>query len=145
MDATIVFLEQCGNRINSLVRFTKHRQLAYHIGDNSTLSIVEQKSMAPRTVGGLAHGMAYGGHIRHKNNEFIGIEGPTPASTFGRSLDLRPGDLDPTVYDGRTLRTALSGSIPEYTYIGGPYPHSSPTMAMPSFSTSIPLSILHQV
>jgi hypothetical protein len=31
--------------------------------------------MAPRTVSGLAHRMAHGGHIRHENYKFIGAEG----------------------------------------------------------------------
>ena len=36
--------------------------------------------MAPRTVGGLASGMAHGGHICYENFEFTGIKGPAPAS-----------------------------------------------------------------
>ena len=78
--------------------------------------------MAPRTVSGLACRMAHNGHICHENHEFIGVEGPTPASIFGRGLNLRPGDLDPMAYSGHTLGTALSGSILEFTYIGGPVP-----------------------
>jgi len=40
----IVFLEQRGNRINLLVRFTKYRQLACQVGDSRALSIVERES-----------------------------------------------------------------------------------------------------
>jgi hypothetical protein len=87
--------------------------------------------MAPRTVGGLAGGMAHGGHIHLENYEFTGVRGPVPPSTFSHNPDLRYRDLDPAIYGERTLRTALSGSILEYTYIGGMYPHSSPTMARP--------------
>ena len=86
--------------------------------------------MAPRTNGGHAHGMAHGGHIRHENYEFTGVGGPAPMFAFSRIPDLRSGDLDPVVYGGRTLGTTLNGSIPKSTYIGGPYPHSSPAMAM---------------
>ena len=75
--------------------------------------------MAPRTVGGLARGMAHDGHIHHENHEFIGVEGLAPASTFSRGPDLHSGDLDPMAYGGHTLETALSGSILEFTYIGG--------------------------
>jgi hypothetical protein len=87
--------------------------------------------MASRTVGGLAGGMAHGGHIHRENYEFTGVRGPAPPSTFSHNPDLRYRDLDPAIYGERTLRTALSGSILEYTYIGGLYPHSSPTMARP--------------
>jgi hypothetical protein len=89
------------------------------------------EAMAPRTIGGLTGRMADGGHISCENYEFTGIGGPAPASAFSRTLDLCYGDLDPAVYGRRTLGIALSGSIPEYTYIGGLYPHSSPTMATP--------------
>ena len=80
--------------------------------------------MAPRTVGGLARGMAHDGHIRHENHEFIGVEGLAPMSAFSHGLDLRSRDLDPVAYGGHTLKTALSGSILEFTYIGGQYPLS---------------------
>jgi hypothetical protein len=88
--------------------------------------------MAPRTIGGLTRKMAHNGHILHKNYEFIGCEGSVPASAFRRILDLYSGDLDPMVDGGRTLGTALSGNILESSCIGGPYPHSSPTMARSS-------------
>jgi hypothetical protein len=88
--------------------------------------------MAPRTVGGLAGGMAHGGHIYRENYEFTDVEGVAPTSTVSRTPELRSRDLDPMVYGGHALRTALSGSIPEYTYIGGLRPHSSPTMARSS-------------
>jgi hypothetical protein len=78
--------------------------------------------MAPNTVSGFTHGMAHGGHIRHENHEFTGIEGPTPTFAFSSSPNLHPGDLDPVAYDGQTLRTALNSSILEFTYIGGPVP-----------------------
>ena len=51
----------------------KCRQLAHQVGDSRALSIVKKEVIAPRTVGGLAHGMAHGGHIRHENYEFIGV------------------------------------------------------------------------
>ena len=78
--------------------------------------------MAPRTADGLARGMAHGGHIRHKNYEFIGAKGPAPTSAFSRGPDLHSGDLDPTVHGGQTLRTALRVCIPEFTYPEGPVP-----------------------
>ena len=57
-----------------------------------------------------------------KNYEFIGVKGPVPASAFSRDPDLDPRDLDPTVHGGHTLRTALGGSILEFTYPEGPVP-----------------------
>ena len=78
--------------------------------------------MAPRTIGGFAHGMAHGGHIHHENHEFTGVEGPVPTFTFSHGLDLHPRDLDPLVYGGHTIGTALCGSFLEFTYIGGPVP-----------------------
>jgi hypothetical protein len=66
--------------------------------------------------------MAHGGHIRHENYEFTDIEGLAPTSSC--VLDLRFRDLDPVVYDGHTLKTALSGNILEFTYIRGQYPLS---------------------
>jgi hypothetical protein len=68
--------------------------------------------------------MAHDGHIRHENYEFTGVGGPALASAFSRALDLRIRDLDPVVYDGHTLRTALNGCILEFTYIGVQYPLS---------------------
>ena len=35
------------------------------VGDSRALSIVEKEAMAPRTIGGLARGMAHSGHIYH--------------------------------------------------------------------------------
>ena len=119
LDTTIVFLEQRGNCINLLVRFTKHRQLACQVGDSRALSIVEKEAMAPRTVSGFARVMAHGGHIHHGNPEFIDIKGPAPTSAFGRGLDLHPGDLDPMAYGRHTLGTALRGCMPEFTYMQG--------------------------
>jgi len=66
--------------------------------------------------------MAHDSHIHHENYEFTGIGGPALVSTFGLVLDLSSRDLDPVVYGGHTLGIALSGSIPEFTYIGGPVP-----------------------
>ena len=70
------------------------------VGDSRALSIVEQEAMTPRTVGGLAGGMAHGGHIHHEDYEFAGIEGPAPAPTFSHGLDLRSRNLDPVVHYG---------------------------------------------
>jgi len=78
--------------------------------------------MAPCTVGGLTHGMAHGNHIRLESYEFTGVGGPASVSAFSRFLDLSSRDLDPAVYGGNTLGTTLSGSILEFTYIGGPVP-----------------------
>jgi hypothetical protein len=84
--------------------------------------IVEKEVMAPRIVSGLARGMAHDDHIYHENYEFISAGGPAPESAFRRAPDLHFGDLDHVVYGGRTLRTALGGSILEFTYTGGPVP-----------------------
>jgi hypothetical protein len=64
--------------------------------------------------------MAHDGHIRHENYEFTDIKGLAPTSSY--ILDLRFRDLDPMVYGRHTLKTALSGNILEFTYIGGPVP-----------------------
>ena len=88
--------------------------------------------MAPCTICGFARRMAHCGHIYHENHEFIGIEGPTATFTFSHCSNLHPEDLDPMAYSGHTLGTALSGSIPEFTYIGGQYPFSSSAMARSS-------------
>jgi hypothetical protein len=79
--------------------------------------------MAPRTVGGLAYGMAYSDHIHHKNYEFTDIKGLAPTSAYSHDPNLRLGDLGPVAHGGHTLGTTLHCSIPESTYIGGPYPH----------------------
>jgi hypothetical protein len=68
--------------------------------------------MAPHTAGGLTHGMAHGGHIRHKNYEFIGAKGPSPMSAFRHGLALHPRDLDPAAHGRHTLKTTLGGCIP---------------------------------
>ena len=75
--------------------------------------------MAPCTIGGLAGQMAHDGHFQYENYEFTGIGGPAPTSAFGHILDLCFGDLDPAVCVEHALRTACSGSIPEFTYIWG--------------------------
>ena len=48
--------------------------------------------MAPRTAGELAGGMAHGGHIGHKNYEFISIKGPALASARDYNPNLCHGD-----------------------------------------------------
>ena len=63
--------------------------------------------------------MARSGHTRRENYEFTDVGGPAPASAFSHAPYLRLEDLDPVVYDGRTLGTALSGSILEFTYKRG--------------------------
>ena len=83
---------------------------------------VKKEAMAPRTAGGLAGRMAHGGHIRRENYEFIDVKGPTPASALGRGPNFHPSDLDPVVHGGHTLRAALGGCIPEFTYPEGPVP-----------------------
>jgi hypothetical protein len=85
--------------------------------------------MAPCTFGGLAHGMAYDDHIRHENYEFGGVQGPTPMSAYSHGLNLHHGDLRPVACGRHTLRTALCASIPEFTYEGGQYSHSSLAIA----------------
>ena len=99
------------------------------VGDSCILSIVEKEAMASRTVDGLACEMAHGCHICHENYEFISARGTTPTSAFSRALDLRFRDLDPAVYGGHALRTTISGSIPDFTYVGVASP-------VPSFATS---------
>ena len=120
LNATIVFLEQHGNHINSLVRFTKHRQLARLVGDSRALSFVEKEAMAPHTTGELDGGMAHRGHIRRKKYEFISVKGPAPASAYSHGSDLHPRNLDPTAHGGHTLGTPLGGCILEVTYPEGP-------------------------
>ena len=66
--------------------------------------------------------MARGGHIHNENHRSIGVEGPVPTFTFSHGLDLHPRDLDPLVYGGHTIGTALCGSFLEFTYIGGLVP-----------------------
>jgi hypothetical protein len=62
--------------------------------------------------------MDHDSHICHKNYEFIGVRGPASASAFSYGLDLCNRGLNPAVFGGHTLGTALSGSIPELPYIG---------------------------
>ena len=78
--------------------------------------------MAPYTTGGLAGGMALGGHIRRENYEFIGVKGPLPTSAFSCGLDLCPRGLDPVIHGEHTFRTLLGGCIPEFTYLEGQEP-----------------------
>ena len=92
------------------------------VGDSRSLSIVENEVMAPRTVGGLAHGMAHGSHICCENHEFIGVKGPAPSPAFSRGSDLHPRDLDTAVHGGHTPGTALRGYILEFTYTEGLVP-----------------------
>jgi hypothetical protein len=91
LDATIVFLEQRGNRTNLLVRFTKHRQLARQVEDSHTLSIVEKEAMAPCTYIELALGSALGGRIRFKSLEFTDIDEPAPVNGLLPGQALRLG------------------------------------------------------
>jgi hypothetical protein len=79
--------------------------------------------MAPHTAGGLAHGMAYGDHIRHKNYKFTSIKGPAPTSAYSHDPNLHLGDLGPVAHGRHILGTALRCSILESTYIGGMFPH----------------------
>jgi hypothetical protein len=44
--------------------------------------------MPPHTVGGLAGGMAHGGHIHRENYGFISIDEPVPTSAFSHNPDL---------------------------------------------------------
>ena len=78
--------------------------------------------MAPRTVGGLAGGMAHGSHIHRENYGFIGTKGPAPASASGHSMDLHLGNLSSVAHGGHTPRTTLEGCIPEFIYPEGPVP-----------------------
>ena len=78
--------------------------------------------MASCTAGGLARGMAHGGHNHHDNYEFVNIKGLASASAFSCGLDLHPRDLDPVIHGGHTLKTALGGYIPKFTYLEGLVP-----------------------
>ena len=66
--------------------------------------------------------MAHGGHIRHKNYEFISIKGPAPTSAHGYDPNLCHGNLGHIARSGHTLGTASSGSILEFTYLEGLVP-----------------------
>jgi hypothetical protein len=72
--------------------------------------------MAPRTVDGLASGMAHGGHIHRENYGFIGAKGLAPASPFSRSPDLHLANLGHMAHDGHTLGTTHGACILKYTY-----------------------------
>ena len=76
--------------------------------------------MAPRTLDGLAHGMASDDCIRLGNPEFTNIDGPTPTFAFSPGQILHLGGLDSVVYGGHALGTTPSGRIPEFTHVGGP-------------------------
>ena len=78
--------------------------------------------MAPRTVGGLTGGMAYGGHIHSENYGFISAKGPVPTFAFSRILDFHLGNLGPVAHSGHTPRTTLGGYIPEFIDLEGPVP-----------------------
>ena len=73
--------------------------------------------MAPRTAGGLAGGIARGGHIHRENYGFIGANGPAPVSTISHSLDLHLGNLSSMARGGHTPKTTLGGYIPEFIYL----------------------------
>jgi hypothetical protein len=77
--------------------------------------------MVPCIIGGSSHRMPRIGHICHKNYGFIDIEGPEPMSTLRHGLDFRYGELNPVTHGRHTVRSALSSSILEFTYIGGKY------------------------
>jgi hypothetical protein len=78
--------------------------------------------MAPRTIGGLTGGMAHGGYMHHENYEFIGANGPAPASAISHSLDHHLGNLSSVAHGGHTPEIALRGCIPEFTNPKGPLP-----------------------
>ena len=83
---------------------------------------VEKEAMAPCTNGGLAHGMAHGGHIHLENYEFTGVGGLATTSTFSHVPDLRIRDLDLwSMVDtlSKLSSVAASQSLPTY---GGPVP-----------------------
>ena len=85
--------------------------------------------MAPRTTGGLAGGMAHGGHIHRENYGFIDANELALAFAIIHNPDLHLGNLGPATYGGHTLGTALKACILEFTYPGGQYPRSSQAMA----------------
>jgi hypothetical protein len=80
----------------------------------------------------LARGMASTGHILLGNHAVNHTKGLMPVAVLGHGPDLYLGNLGPTAYGGRTLRTANEGCIPEFTYVRGPCPLSSLAMARPS-------------
>ena len=78
--------------------------------------------MAPRIAGGLASGMAHGGHIHYENYGFIDAKGPAPMFAISNNPDLHLRNLGPTAYGGHTLGTAHGGCILECTHVRGPMP-----------------------
>jgi hypothetical protein len=78
--------------------------------------------MAPHTAGGLAGGMALGGHIRRKNYEFTSIKGPALTTAHGYDPNLCHRDPGHVAHNGHTLKTASGGSILEFTYPEGLVP-----------------------
>ena len=78
--------------------------------------------MASHTIGGLAGGMARGGHIHRENYGFIGSKGSVPTSAFSRSPNFHLGNLGPTAHDGHTPGIAHRGCIMEFTYPEAPVP-----------------------
>jgi hypothetical protein len=78
--------------------------------------------MAPRTTGGLAGGMAHGGHIHNENYGFIGADGPASVPAISHSPDLHVGNLRSMAHGGHTPRTAHGGCILEFIYLEGPEP-----------------------
>ena len=88
--------------------------------------------MAPRTTGGLAGGMAHGGHIHRENYEIIDAKGPAPTSAFSRNPDFHLRSLGLMAHGGHTPRTALGGCIPEFIYLEGPLPSLVPSRGQAS-------------
>ena len=70
----------------------------------------------------FARGMASTSHILLGNHVVNNTKGLVPASTLCHGLDPHLGNLGPTAYGGRTLRTTHGGCILEFTYVGGPGP-----------------------
>jgi len=90
-------------------------------GQSRTL-FVEKEAMAPHVVDGFTYGTAPSSRIHHGNPEFTNVDGLEPMFAFGPRQVVYPRVLDSMAYSGCVLRTALSGRIPEFTYIGGPIP-----------------------
>ena len=84
--------------------------------------LIEEGSDAPRTTGGLAGGMACGGHIHRENYGFIGANGPAPMIARGYDPNIYHRDLGHVAHSGHTLGTTSGGSILEFTYLEGPVP-----------------------
>ena len=71
--------------------------------------------MAPRTTGGLASGMAHGGHIHRENYGFISAKGPAPVTAINHNLDLHLGNLSSMAHGGHTPEIAPGGCLQEFT------------------------------